>query len=78
MKTARKGAIGRAQFRDARLARVRAKNRILEKDGDTFKIRSTANRVIQCPVCQAPVVDSKNGRKAHGQRQEKCREAMGI
>jgi hypothetical protein len=35
--------------------------------------QSTGSQVLYCPVCYAPVVDSREGKEAHRERMPECR-----
>jgi hypothetical protein len=77
-KKKRVGQYQRDQTRDWKLSRIKAKNRRYTAAGKTLTESSTGSAVIYCPTCQAAVVASEMGRKAHVQRMPKCREALGL
>lgn len=76
MTTGRINQLRAANDREAILKRVRWKNGIFVKKGNTMEKISTGTTVIYCPVCKGPVVDSNRGREAHAQRSPRCRSAI--
>lgn len=74
MKHVKPGAVAQAQFRAGRIA----KDRKLDRLTAARRFGKSSEKIIYCPSCSAPVVDSGPGRLAHATRQARCREAMGL
>jgi hypothetical protein len=76
---ARRGNAFRSlHVRELRLAQIKARARpggVVVKGGRRRQI-SSGDTTRPCPNCGCPVVWSAAGRRAHGQRQERCQEAM--
>jgi hypothetical protein len=64
--------------RERDLRKLQKPNRILVSDGLNFKERATGDKVLYCPSCYAPLVDSPRARANHAQRKPKCAEALGV
>jgi hypothetical protein len=44
--------------------------------GSQYAATSSGEKIIYCPICKGPMVDSDHGRRAHAQRSPRCRDAV--
>lgn len=62
--------------RDRQLRKILAKKKKVIPNGKTYREVATGKKVCYCPVCNAPVMDSVEGRAGHAQRSPRCAEGI--
>lgn len=70
-------SLRQVQEEERELARQRARARHHTPEGRRMREGSSGQRVIYCPQCRSPVVDSDAGKLAHCQRKPECCAILG-